>query len=103
MSISIWENDVLKMTASIWKMTVSIWKMTASIWNMTVSIWNMAVSIWDDLCLWSLPGVPAADGVSAANQGLTLVHISAQRERFLWYMGCVEALFRGCQGVPGGV
>jgi hypothetical protein len=28
-------------------------------------------------------------------QGLTLVHFSAQRERILWYRGCVQALFWG--------
>ena len=41
--------------------------------------------------------------LSARTQGLTLVHLSAQRERFLWYRGCVEGLFRGYQGVQGGV
>ena len=29
-------------------------------------------------------------------QGLTLVHYSAQRKRFLWDRGCVQRLFRGC-------
>ena len=29
-------------------------------------------------------------------QGLTLVHFSAQRKRFLWDRGCIEGLFRGC-------
>jgi hypothetical protein len=28
-------------------------------------------------------------------QGLTLVHFSAQRKRFLWDRGCIEGLFRG--------
>jgi hypothetical protein len=30
-----------------------------------------------------------------ADQGLTLIHSSAQRKRFLWDRGCVEGLFRG--------
>jgi hypothetical protein len=40
---------------------------------------------------------------SPPEQGLTLVHFSAQLERFLWYMGCVEGLFRGCLGGVWGV
>jgi hypothetical protein len=39
----------------------------------------------------------------AAAQGLTLVHFSAQRKRFLWYGGCVEGLFRGTLGGVMGV
>ena len=46
----------------------------------------------------------------ARQQGLTLVHFSAQRKRFLWDRGCIEGLFRGCSagvwevlGVLGGV
>jgi len=35
---------------------------------------------------------------SFAGQGLTLVHFSAQRKRFLWDRGCIEGLFRGCSG-----
>jgi len=31
-------------------------------------------------------------------QGLTLVHFSAQRKRFLWDKGCNWGLFRGCSG-----
>ena len=31
-------------------------------------------------------------------QGLTLVHFSAQRKRFLRDRGCVQGLFRGCLG-----
>jgi len=37
-----------------------------------------------------------ASRARASDQGLTLVHFSAQRERFLWNRGCVERLFRGC-------
>jgi len=33
---------------------------------------------------------------AAQNQGLTLVHFSAQRKHFLWDRGCVQGLFRGC-------
>jgi hypothetical protein len=34
----------------------------------------------------------------AADQGLTLVHFSAQRQCFLWDRGCIEELPRGCLG-----
>jgi len=34
----------------------------------------------------------------ASNQGLTFVHFSAQRKRFLWDRGCNYGLFRGCFG-----
>ena len=38
-------------------------------------------------------------------QGRTLVHVSAQLERFLWYkgvrQGVVKGLFRGREGVLG--
>jgi len=40
---------------------------------------------------------------TSLNQGPTLVHFSAQRERFLCYRGCFAGEFRGCQGVLGGV
>ena len=33
---------------------------------------------------------------AAAHQGLTLVHFSTQRKRFLWDRGSIEGLFRGC-------
>ena len=37
-----------------------------------------------------------AAGVSPASmQGLTLVHFSAQLQRFLWDQGCIWVLFRG--------
>jgi len=36
------------------------------------------------------------DNVFTQYQGLTLVHFSAQRERFLWDRGCLWGLFRGC-------
>jgi hypothetical protein len=29
-------------------------------------------------------------------QGITLVHFSAQRKRFLWDRGCIKGLLRGC-------
>ena len=38
---------------------------------------------------------------SAAHQGLTLVHFSAQREHFLLDKGCILGLFRGCLGGVG--
>ena len=36
-----------------------------------------------------LPGQTAAHQVQAGEQGLTLVHFSAQLERFLWDRGCI--------------
>ena len=35
-------------------------------------------------------------------QGLTLVHFSAQRKRFLWDRGCTYGLFEGFLGGVGG-
>jgi len=32
---------------------------------------------------------------TSAAQGLTLVHVSAQRKRFLWDRGCIYELFKG--------
>ena len=29
----------------------------------------------------------------ASRQGLTLVHFSAQNERFVWHRGCIQGLF----------
>jgi len=44
------------------------------------------------------------EGVSVSGggkwQGLTLLHLSAQRERFLWDRGCIWVL---CRGSLGGV
>jgi len=38
----------------------------------------------------------SAFSISAAStQGLTLVHFSAQRKRFVWNMGCMQGLFSG--------
>ena len=37
----------------------------------------------------------AASSAAASRQGLTLVHFSPQRKRFLWDRGCIEGLFRG--------
>ena len=37
-----------------------------------------------------------------SNQGVTLVHFSAQLKRFLWDRGCMEGVFRGrLPGVRG--
>jgi hypothetical protein len=41
--------------------------------------------------------VPLCDGA-----GVTFVHFSAQRERFLRDRGCIERLFRGCLGAVRG-
>jgi len=42
---------------------------------------------------------PAPDEVQAAEeQGVTLVHFSAQRKRFLWDRGWIWELFRMCLG-----
>jgi hypothetical protein len=35
--------------------------------------------------------------------GLTLVHFSAQRKRCLWDRGCIEVLYKGCEGLSGGM
>ena len=40
----------------------------------------------------------AAPSAPAATQGLTLVHCSAQRKRFLWDRGCIRGLFVGYLG-----
>jgi len=39
-----------------------------------------------------------SDRSSTSFQGLTLVHFSAQAERFAWDRGCAEGLFKGCVG-----
>jgi len=39
---------------------------------------------------------------SALNQGVSLVHFSAQRKRFLWDWGCVAGLIRGHSAGHGG-
>jgi len=48
-----------------------------------------------------------AKAASARKQGLTLLHFSAQRKRYLWDRGCIEGLFRvyfaGVSVVSGGV
>jgi len=39
----------------------------------------------------------------ASEQGITLVHFSAQLKRCVWDRGCIQGLFRGCLGVSGGI
>jgi hypothetical protein len=39
--------------------------------------------------------------MSAARQGLTLVHVSAQLKRFLWDRGRIQGLLRGSKGALG--
>ena len=34
----------------------------------------------------------------ASSQGLTLIHFSAQLERFVWNRGCIQGGVRGCSG-----
>ena len=42
---------------------------------------------------------PSSDRPSiTSDQGLTLIHFSAQRKRFLWDKGCLFELFKGCLG-----
>jgi len=41
--------------------------------------------------------------VAAVFQGLTLVHFSAQLNRFLWDGVCMQGAFRGVDEVSGGV
>ena len=43
----------------------------------------------------------ACAAAAAARQGPTLVHFSAQLQRFLWDRGCILGLFRVYQGVSG--
>ena len=47
-------------------------------------------------------GAGAAMPGGAATQGLTLVHLSAQRKHFPWDKGCSRS-FRGCWGAVWGV
>jgi hypothetical protein len=48
---------------------------------------------------WGSSGsVGTAQSHASSTQGLTLVHISAQRKRFLWDRGCTQGSFRGCLG-----
>jgi len=37
------------------------------------------------------------------DQGLTLVHFSAQRKLILWDRGYIWGFLRGCSGVCGGI
>jgi len=43
-------------------------------------------------------GPPAGAGAWAVGQGLTLVHFSAQLERFVWDRGCAQGLCSPCRG-----
>ena len=43
----------------------------------------------------AVAGVRSSSLEMASDQGLTLVHFSAQRKRFLWDRGCIEGLLRG--------
>jgi len=38
---------------------------------------------------------------STFHQGLTLVHVSAQRKCFLWDRGCIQRLLGGIRGIAG--
>jgi len=61
--------------------------------------------------LWRPPALPLLPGLGpelsddwlvlspTSSQGLTLVHISAERKRFLWDGGCIETVFRRSQGL----
>ena len=44
------------------------------------------------------PAAAAACAEAADDQGLTLVHFSAQLERFVWDRGCAEGLCNPCSG-----
>jgi hypothetical protein len=52
----------------------------------------LAVNRWVDVCDDAI-GCVARRGPKPGQQGLTLVHFSAQRERFLWDRGCVWRVF----------
>jgi hypothetical protein len=49
-----------------------------------------------DQCLEQVHVMLARRAPPAVGQGLTLVHFSAQRKRFLWYRGFIEGLLRVC-------
>jgi hypothetical protein len=49
-------------------------------------------------CFCPYPPCQRSWAATPATQGLTLVHFSAQRERFLWGRGCMYGLLRGCLG-----
>jgi len=44
------------------------------------------------------PPASACSASASSSQGLTLVHFSAQRKRFLWDRVCSEEPYRGCVG-----
>ena len=59
---------------------------------------------------WSAGARVGRHGGLRVRQGLTLLHISAQRKRFLGDRGCNQGLFKRClggvrgyQGVSGGI
>ena len=67
-------------------------------WWMVV---NMSISLVSRLVKSS--NLPKIFSMSKSNcfplgQGLTLVHVSAQLERFLWQWGCALGLCSPCQG-----
>jgi len=46
----------------------------------------------------------STDGFAyAADQGLTLLHFSAQLQRFLWDRGCIQGCLGGVYPVSGGI
>ena len=47
---------------------------------------------------FTVPPPCASRRSDTPKQGLTLVHVSAQRKRFLWDRGCIEGFIRGCLG-----
>jgi len=49
-------------------------------WSATPRVAAVQSSAYSSTPMWRLP--------AAAEQGLTLVHFSAQRKRFLWDRGC---------------
>jgi len=51
----------------------------------------------------SLSSFFAVSSSAASHQGLTLVHFSAQRKRFVWDGGYIKGSFRRCKGVLGGI
>jgi len=56
----------------------------------------LRANVLADLCC---PGaMDVRDELSAAVQGLTLVHHSAQRKRLQWDMWCIHGMLRGCLG-----
>ena len=62
-----------------------------------------AAPLWFGPARRSCPAISRSrSGPSTSRQRLTLVQLSAQRERFLWDRGCIKGLLRDYLGGVGG-